>query len=53
VQKGVTEPAGYTELDLAYVEECRTRRGLRLVSLDLGILWSTVKVMARGDGLRY
>ena len=53
VQKGVTEPAGYTELDLAYVEECRTRRGLRLVSLDLGILWRTVKVMARGEGLRF
>ena len=53
VQKGVTEPAGYTVLDLAYVEECRTRRGLRLVSLDLGILWSTVKVIARGEGLRF
>ena len=53
VQKGVTEPAGYTELDLAYVEECRTLRGLRLVSLDLEILWRTVKVMARGEGLRF
>ena len=53
VQKGVTEPAGYTALDLAYVEECRTRRGLRLVSLDLDILWRTLKVMARGEGLRF
>jgi len=53
VQKGVTEPAGYTELDLAYVEAFRTRSGLRLVSLDLGILWRTVKVMAKGEGLQY
>ena len=53
VQKGVTEPGGYTELDLAYVEECRTLRGLRLVFLDLGILWRTVKVTARGEGLRF
>ncbi|MGH3135775.1 MAG: sugar transferase [Gaiellaceae bacterium] len=53
VQKGVTEPAGYSELDLTYVEECRTRSGLRLVSLDLAILWRTVKVMARGEGLQF
>lgn len=53
VRKGVTEPAGYTELDLAYVEDCRTQRGLDLVSLDLRILWRTVKVMARGEGLRF
>jgi hypothetical protein len=53
VQKGVTEPAGYTELDLAYVEMCRSRSGLRLVSVDLGILWQTVKVMAKGEGLQF
>lgn len=53
VQKGVTAPAGYTELDLAYVEACRTRSGLRLVSLDLGILWQTVKVIAKGEGLQF
>jgi len=53
VQKGVTEPAGYTELDLAYVEACRTRSGLRLVSLDLGILWQTAKVIAKSEGLKF
>lgn len=53
VQKGVTEPAGYAALDLAYVEECRKRRGLSLALLDLGILWQTVSVMAKGEGLRY
>ena len=53
VQKGVTEPAGYAELDLAYVEKCRRRGGLRIVLLDLGILWKTVQVMARGEGLQF
>jgi len=53
VQKGITEPAGYAELDLAYVEACRTRSGMRLVRFDLGILWRTVKVMARGEGLQF
>jgi len=38
VQKGITEPAGYTELDLGYVEACRTWSGARLVRHDLGIL---------------
>ena len=53
VQKGVTEPAGYTELDLAYVEACRAWSAGRLVRYDLGILWQTVKLMARGEGLRF
>ena len=53
VQKGVTKPAGYTELDLTYVEMCRTRTGLGLVSFDLGLLWQTVKVMAKGEGLQF
>jgi len=53
VKKGVTEPAGYTELDLAYVDACRTLSGRRLASLDLGILWQTVKVMAKGEGLQF
>jgi lipopolysaccharide/colanic/teichoic acid biosynthesis glycosyltransferase len=53
VQKGVTEPAGYTALDLAYVDACRTLSGPRLALLDLGILWQTVKVMAKGQGLQF
>jgi lipopolysaccharide/colanic/teichoic acid biosynthesis glycosyltransferase len=53
VQKGVTEPAGYTELDLAYIEMCSARSGLGLVSVDLGLLWQTVKVMAKGEGLQF
>ena len=53
VRKDVTEPAGYTELDLAYVDACRAWSGRRLVRYDLGILWQTVKLMARGEGLRF
>jgi lipopolysaccharide/colanic/teichoic acid biosynthesis glycosyltransferase len=53
VQKGITEPAGYTELDLAYVEACRTWTGARLLRYDLGMLWRTAKVIAKGEGLRF
>jgi lipopolysaccharide/colanic/teichoic acid biosynthesis glycosyltransferase len=53
VQKGVSEPAGYTSFDLAYVEACRTWGPVRLLRHDLVILWQTVKVLARGEGLRF
>jgi len=53
VQKGVTEPAGYTELDLAYVDACATWPAGRLLRHDLRILWRTVQVLARGEGLRF
>jgi lipopolysaccharide/colanic/teichoic acid biosynthesis glycosyltransferase len=53
VEKGVTEPAGYTSLDLAYVDACRTSSGARLLLRDLRILGRTVKVLARGEGLQY
>lgn len=53
VQKDVTAPARYTELDLSYVDACRTWSGPRVVRHDLGILWQTVKLMARGEGLRF
>ncbi len=53
VQKGIIEPAGYTRLDLAYVEASRRWSGLELARYDLGILWRTVKVLARGEGLTY
>jgi lipopolysaccharide/colanic/teichoic acid biosynthesis glycosyltransferase len=53
VRKDVSEPAGFTELDLAYVDACRASSGPRLARYDLGILWQTVKLMARGEGLRF
>ena len=53
VRKGVTEPAGFSALDVEYVEACRASSGLGVVRRDLGILWRTVKVMARGEGLQF
>jgi hypothetical protein len=53
VQKGVTEPAGYAELDVAYVAACRAGTGSRIVRGDLRILWRTLIVMARGQGLEF
>ena len=53
VQKGIIEPAGYTRLDLAYVDACRSWSSLRLARYDFGILVRTLKVLARGEGLTY
>jgi lipopolysaccharide/colanic/teichoic acid biosynthesis glycosyltransferase len=53
VQKGITEPAGFSALDLEYVEATRRSSGLGVVRRDLGILWRTVTVMARGEGLQF
>ena len=53
VQKGVVETAHYTELDLGYVEACRTWSAFRLLRHDLAILADTAAVIVRGEGLRY
>ena len=61
VRAGLTGPAQITkgagqrfaDLDLRYVERLRTLRGLALVRYDLGILWATARVIARGEGLSY
>ena len=53
VQKGATEPAGYAELDIAYVRSCETLQPLRIVRGDLALLWRTVVVMAKGEGLQF
>lgn len=53
VRKGLVETAHYTELDLAYVEACRTWPGTRLVRHDLVLLWKTVKLIVRGEGLEF
>ncbi len=53
VTKGAPDPVGYAELDLAYVEGCRTWSAPRLVRYDLGILVRTAGVILRGQGLRY
>ncbi|HUG64208.1 MAG TPA: sugar transferase [Gaiellaceae bacterium] len=53
VEKGATESAGYAALDVAYVEQCGTSRAWTIVRSDLAILWRTLGVMARGEGLRF
>ena len=53
VQKGIVDPAGYTKLDLEYVDACRTWSWVRLACYDLRILWRTAMVLARGEGLSY
>lgn len=53
VSKGLAEPEAYAELDLAYVEACRTWGALRLLRHDVAILWRTAKVLARGEGMRF
>jgi lipopolysaccharide/colanic/teichoic acid biosynthesis glycosyltransferase len=53
VQKDVTAPESYAELDLGYVEACRTWGSGKLVRYDLSLLWQTVKLLARGEGLRF
>ena len=53
ITKGSPDPVSYAELDLAYVEACRTLGPVRLARYDLGILARTVGVILRGEGLRY
>jgi lipopolysaccharide/colanic/teichoic acid biosynthesis glycosyltransferase len=53
VQKGAPEPTAYETVDLDYVERCRSSSPLRLVRYDLGVLRETVRVLRRGEGLRF
>jgi len=61
VPAGLTGPAQvtkgsklrYADLDLTYVQRLRTLGTLSLLRYDLGILWRTVAVIARGEGLSY
>jgi lipopolysaccharide/colanic/teichoic acid biosynthesis glycosyltransferase len=43
----------FQDLDVEYVERCRRLGGWAVARYDLGILASTVRVMARGEGLSY
>jgi lipopolysaccharide/colanic/teichoic acid biosynthesis glycosyltransferase len=53
ITKGSPEPVSYAELDLLYVEACRTLSPIGLARYDLGVLARTVLVILRGQGLRY
>jgi lipopolysaccharide/colanic/teichoic acid biosynthesis glycosyltransferase len=51
VTKGEAIP--FEDLDSQYLERCGTLSSWRLVRYDLQILWQTVVVIARGEGLNY
>jgi lipopolysaccharide/colanic/teichoic acid biosynthesis glycosyltransferase len=53
VEKGVTESSGYARLDVAYIDLCRRAGAWELVRNDVALLWRTVAVMAKGEGLRF
>jgi lipopolysaccharide/colanic/teichoic acid biosynthesis glycosyltransferase len=58
---GLTGPAQVTkgeeipfeDLDLRYLERCEALSSWALVGYDLQVLWRTVLVIARGEGLNY
>jgi hypothetical protein len=49
----VTESAGYTKLDREYIASCQNSSALSIVTRDLSLLWRTVMVMAKGEGLQF
>ena len=53
VRKGVAQPDHYTSLDVAYVDLCRSASAATLMRTDIGLLWRTVRAMARGEGLDF
>ena len=53
VEKGVVESSGYAQLDVAYVGRYRSARGWRVLWTDVVILWRTLVVIAKGEGLRF
>ena len=53
VEKGVVASAGYTQLDVAYMNACWRSGAWGIVRRDLAILRRTVLVIARGEGLRF
>jgi lipopolysaccharide/colanic/teichoic acid biosynthesis glycosyltransferase len=53
ITKGGSVERSHAELDLGYVEACRTWSAARLVRYDLGILLRTTVVLLQGQGLRF
>src|SRR5262245_57774938 len=53
VTKRAREPVEATDLALAYLDGLRCWSGLRVVRYDLSVLLQTVRVLLRGEGLRY
>jgi lipopolysaccharide/colanic/teichoic acid biosynthesis glycosyltransferase len=53
VRKDTSAKSQATELDLEYVELCRTLSGTRLLGYDLRVLGQSVRTATRGRGLRF
>jgi lipopolysaccharide/colanic/teichoic acid biosynthesis glycosyltransferase len=53
VEKGTVESSGYVQLDVAYVDGCRSSGAWQVVRTDLAVLWQTVRVLTRGEGLSF
>jgi lipopolysaccharide/colanic/teichoic acid biosynthesis glycosyltransferase len=53
VRKGSPDPFSGAQLDLDYMERCRSGSGLGLVAGDLRLLAQTAQLLARGEGLKY
>ena len=53
MRKDIGKKGQSTELDLEYVELCRTLGGLELLRYDLGILRQSIATMLRGRGLKF
>jgi lipopolysaccharide/colanic/teichoic acid biosynthesis glycosyltransferase len=53
VAKGVEETAGYAALDQRYVNRCRDASWVATLRTDVGLLWQTLRVLARGEGLQF
>ena len=53
VRKDSDLPVKGSDLDLEYVERLRTLSPRRLLATDLAILADTVRLLARGEGLRF
>ena len=53
VRKDSDLPVRGSDLDLEYVERLRTLSPARLLATDLAILAATVRLLARGEGLRF
>jgi lipopolysaccharide/colanic/teichoic acid biosynthesis glycosyltransferase len=53
VRKDTHAKSASTDLDLEYIELCRTLSGPQLVRHDLRVLSQSLKTVARGRGLKY
>ena len=53
VRKDSKAKSRATDLDLEYIQLCRTLSGPRLVAHDVQILWQSIRTMLRARGLKF